>query len=102
MGGIRILNGRYKGAEIILIPGQELVIGRDVHQCQFVIESSWISRVHVRIQYDEQNDCYKITDESKHGTYDSDNCRLPNGETVTYERKSILNIGKNGIQLLLM
>ncbi len=102
MRGIKILNGKYKGAEIKLQSKQELVIGRDVHLCQFVIESSWISRVHVRIQYDDKEDAYLIKDESKHGTYDSDNQRLPNGETVLFERNSIINIGQDGIQILLM
>ena len=102
MGGIKILNGQYKGAEIVLKAQEELVIGRDVHFCQFVIESSWISRIHVKIQYDDKENCYKITDQSKHGTYDADNRRLPNGETVLFERNSILNIGQDGIQILLM
>ena len=102
LGGIKILNGKYKGAEIALNPEQELLIGRDVHFCQFVIESSWVSRIHVKIQYDDKKNCYKITDQSKHGTFDADKKKLPNGETVEFDKNSILNIGLDGIQILLM
>lgn len=102
MGGVKILNGRYEGAEIEILPGQELVIGRDVHQCQFVIESSWISRVHVRIRYDEESGSYKVTDESTHGTFDSDKKRFPNGKTVECARQTIINVGEDGISILLL
>ena len=102
MGGIKILNGKYEGAEIEISPEHELVIGRDVHQCQFVIESSWVSRVHLRIGYDVRKDNYLVTDQSKHGTFDADNNRLPSMKTVRYGRNTVLNIGQDGIRIRLL
>ncbi|MBE5922991.1 MAG: FHA domain-containing protein [Lachnospiraceae bacterium] len=100
MDGIRILNGRYEGAEIAMDTEQELVIGRDVHQCQFVIESAWVSRVHLRIRYDGKK--YLVTDQSRHGTFYTDSNRLPNGVQVECNHNTVLNIGRDGIGILLI
>ena len=101
MGRIQVMNGKYRGALITVPDGEPLLIGRDVHRCQLVLEPRWVSRIHLIIRYDGESDSYLVTDWSKCGTYDYNGMRLPEKREVSCARHTALWIGENGIEILL-
>ncbi|MBR1866419.1 MAG: FHA domain-containing protein [Lachnospiraceae bacterium] len=101
-GAVHVLNGTYKDAVLVLQPGEELVIGRDVNVCQLILEAPWVSRRHCIIAYNRETGFYDVTDVSENGTFAMDAERLPKGERTQLESGTVLVIGTDGIRILLL
>lgn len=75
-GKIRCMGGIYKGAEIELQLGKELVIGRNSEVSQLILDEKDISRKHCSIYYAPEDGNYYVTDFSTYGVYVNDHQRL--------------------------
>lgn len=101
-GALRILNGKYKDAVIVLQAKEEFVIGRDVKQCNFILEAPWVSRVHCTISYDQNEQQYIVTDHSENGTFVQNGERLPRKIAQNVSVGSVIEIGEGRIQLQML
>ena len=101
-GAIRIQNGKYEDQLLVLQKGEILMIGRDINQCNLVLEAPWISKVHCSITYDVTRQCYLVTDYSINGTFLEDGARLPKDQIIELAPGSIVRIGEDGIGLQLL
>lgn len=100
-GTIRILNGKYKDALLFMQDRNPLQIGRDLDQCNFILEAPWVSRLHCVIQYDFKAGCYHIQDVSENGTW-LDGSRMKKREWEDVASSAILWIGEDGTQMQLL
>ena len=85
-GSILCINGPYTGKQFILVPEQEIFIGRDGESCDIVINLPKISRKHMSVIYHKDNGCFELTDLSTNGTYVNNDIRLE--KNVHYEVSS--------------
>lgn len=76
---VRAVEGFFQGGVVPV--GRTLLIGRDSARCQLVypLEMTRISRVHVKIVYDETEKQFTVTDLSTNGVFLQDGTRLPKG-----------------------
>lgn len=102
--GLRGVSGMYSGLTFNLGPGETLTIGRDAKLAQIVISegSDMVSRTHCRISFDQQQNVYLLTDESKNGTFLSDGTRLPPNTPNKMARGAVVCLGdsSNSFRLL--
>ena len=97
---LRGLSGEYAGAEISLLPGQQIFLGSDPAVSSLVFSDPAVSRQHLRIRCTETG-CIELTDLSANGTCLLDGRRLsryvsqefPGGATVFFgNRPEVLRI----------
>ncbi len=88
------VQGEFSGANVPIVSGSEIVIGRDPARCQLVVNGAHISRVHVTIAFDGR--VFRVTDSSTTGTYDLEKGRLPNGQGVLLPSGTHLQLGTTG------
>ena len=101
-GAIRIQNGKYEDQLLVLQKGEILMIGRDINQCNLVLEAPWISKEHCSITFDETQGHYMVTDYSINGTFLEDGARLAKDQATELMPGSIVRIGEDGIGLQLL
>ena len=90
------LSGMYKGAAFPIPENEELIFGRDAAFCHVVIteNAEKISRKHVTISFDPNNNVYVVTDNSSNGTYLADGSRLVANIPVRLRRGTIIYLAK--------
>ncbi len=88
---IKGISGSYTGAQIPIIAGEPLIIGRDPSQCSLVVEGPDISRIHLQIEFDGTN--FQVMDLSTNGTFDLQAGRLPKGVFVAKPAGTYLQLG---------
>ena len=93
--------GMYQGAEIPIIAGEKIIIGRDGENSNLVIPNREISRKHCEITYDAYNQTYVICDYSTNGVYLQDSTRVAVQQPVYLQPGSVIRIGntENTFQL---
>lgn len=100
-GAIRILNGKYKDALLFMQDCNPLLIGRDLDQCNLILEAPWVSRLHCVVKYDFKAGCYYIQDVSENGTW-LDESRMQKQEWESVTSSAVLWIGEDGTQMQLL
>ncbi len=101
-GAIRIQNGKYEDQLLVLQKDEILKIGRDMNQCNLVLEAPWISKEHCSIAYDADKQCYRVTDYSINGTFLENGTRLEKDQPMELTPGSVVRIGEDGIGLQLL
>jgi hypothetical protein len=95
-------HGTNKGYSFELIPGEEVVIGRNPSEANVVIDNSYeqVSGRHVGVTYEQEFDTFRVMDYSLNGTY-VDGTKLENGKEYTFHRGSRIELvdGKNSFRL---
>lgn len=75
-GVLKFISGEYAGAEITLLDGEEIVLGRNSSMSQLVFKSADISRRHCSIRYMANEGYFYITDFSTVGTILNNSVKL--------------------------
>ncbi|MBR2766232.1 MAG: DUF4234 domain-containing protein, partial [Blautia sp.] len=101
-GTIECISGQYKGANILVPPGDELVIGRNAMVSQLVLADGDISRKHCTIVFKAAPDnAYYVTDHSSWGTFLNGNMRLKKDQETYCPVGSKLTLASGNNQFLL-
>lgn len=93
-GKIRCTGGAYAGAEIEIMPEEELVIGRNSTICNLVISEPDISRKHCVIKYTAADGYYYVVDYSTFGVLYNDSHKLEKGVSMKCPVGTKLTLGK--------
>ena len=91
-GCVSILSGSMSGANIPIMDGETLRIGRDPSWASLVLHESQISRRHCSITYSRGQNCYFVLDESQHGTFLSGGSKLDSSAPVRVEKGERLTL----------
>lgn len=84
---IRVVHGSSDLGSWVLLPDEEVFLGRDSTECYITIRDSSISRKHAVICYSSQDGGFYITDISTNGLF------FTNGARFEYGRKYKLGVG---------
>lgn len=103
-GSLSGTRGSFAGAHFDMTGVSELTIGRSPQECQIVLPSdqTQVSHVHVRVRFDQNENCYYVTDFSRYGTYTSRGEQFPNGQPQRAARGTILYLDKHGHNAFLL
>jgi pSer/pThr/pTyr-binding forkhead associated (FHA) protein len=82
----------------IVLPGNNLVIGRDAN-CDIVLQSKRVSRRHLRLEWDGQQ-CFLTDLDSANGTF-LDGADLPINKPVVWPSQAAVRVGHVEIRLQL-
>ena len=93
LGGLLCVNGPYTGKRYSLVPGQEIVVGRDGEQCDIVINLPKISRRHFLITWLKNEECFEITDFSTNGIYINGDIRLEKNNRYEISAGDTIDLG---------
>lgn len=101
-GIIRCSGGSMQGAEITVLNGEMVTIGRDGASCNLILPDRDISRRHCTVQFNASEDCYYVTDYSSFGTRINGTVRLEKEIPTKCSKGSriILGQGNNEFSLL--
>lgn len=95
-GFITGLEGEYKGGVFKILNHEKIVIGRDYHFAEIVIngDNKYVSRIHCSIEYDINTDMYIVVDLSANGTFINDGRdKIPFGQETHIPRGTSVAIG---------
>lgn len=99
---LEAVKGSNKGYSFELIPGEEIIIGRNPAEANIVIDSQYdkISGRHVGVLFETESDIFRVVDYSLNGTY-VDGRKLENGREYIFRRGSYIELvdGKNAFRL---
>lgn len=99
---LEAVRGSNKGYRFELMPGEEVIIGRNPMEANVVIDASYdqVSGRHVGVQYDAEYDKFYVTDYSKNGTY-VDGQKLTTGRQYRFDRGARIELvdGQNAFRL---
>lgn len=87
------VSGMYQGAELVIRPGDKIIIGRDAARSNLVIQDKEISRKHCEITYDAYNQVYILCDCSTNGVYLGDGSRTEAQRPVSLKPGSVIRLG---------
>lgn len=93
IGTITGIKGMFTGAQIPLVSGEELIIGRAADVCHIILEGVEISRKHCVVVYDGTTGNYMVTDSSGNGTFTGNGGRLPSGRMTVLTPGTIICVG---------
>lgn len=96
-GSVMCLSGEFQGYSFPVKYGKELIIGKDPAVCNVVIDLKYktISRKHVGIKYDPQQQIYHVTDYSSNGTYVNNGARLEPNQITYLKKGTVINLGNS-------
>ncbi len=92
-GAIVCVQGDYLGAIIRIKPEQEIVIGRDGENADFVVNLPFVSRCHCTLTYHAHTMEYEVVDHSSNGTFVNGGKRLLPEESYLLKTGSKLSFG---------
>ncbi len=106
-GMIRVLTGKYAGAEIPVCAGEYIVIGRNPKLCHLILDALIVSGVHCKIRFVPEEETFYVLDQSTNGTYQvnhvtGEKILLNKDREEKLSKGSIITLGKGGEQLLLV
>lgn len=90
-GAIVGISGQYAGAKVD-VDNVSIILGRDSHICQLILDGPKISRKHCSISYDSIKKVYVVLDFSSNGTFLEDGTRLESGVINELKPGSIICI----------
>ena len=91
------LAGEYANQEVIVSPGEKIVMGRDADNVNLVFSSEKISKLHCTITFNVKENCYYITDFSKNGTVLGNGKKLTPGVTERVSRGTKITLAGSEI-----
>lgn len=100
-GTLKCIKGAYKGSDIVLRDGEELVIGRNSKMAQLVISDSDISRRHCSIRYRASDGYYYVTDYSSLGTVMNNSQKLATNVETRCPVGTKLTLGSGNNEFIL-
>ena len=100
-GTLKCIKGVYKGSDIVLRDGEELVIGRNSKMAQLVIGDSDISRRHCSIRYRASDGYYYVTDYSSLGTVMNNSQKLATNVETRCPVGTKLTLGSGNNEFIL-
>lgn len=83
-------NGEYAGQELDLPFGDAIVMGRDAQKANLVFSSEKISKIHCKITFSNEENCFYVTDYSRNGVFTNGGRRLNTGKAERLNRGSKL------------
>lgn len=95
------LEGELKDSEILIHPGEQIVVGREPRFSNLVFRDMTISRKHCIIELDLQGD-YFATDYSECGLVTEEGVLFDKFIRTKCKQGSILSIGKAGTKIKLI
>lgn len=98
--GIVCVEGELCGAEIPLIPGESVIVGREPRFANLIFRDLSISRKHCRIELDEREE-YWVTDYSECGIKTEDGMVFETAVRTKCRKGTVLQIGKAGTRIAL-
>ena len=98
-GVITCLSGEYIGGKFYVT--DKIVIGNDPSECNVVLSSKTISRIHCIIKYIPQTDTYTVRDVSKNGTFGANDKRFAKNLEMQVPRMTEIYMGENKDRFLL-
>ncbi len=87
---VRVVSGSINLGQWSIPPDHELSLGRDVNQCDLVINGQSISRKHCTVMYSSSGNYFVLTDYSSNGTFLSDGTRLQPGAAYALDVGSVI------------
>lgn len=95
------LRGEYAGAEIVMLNGEKMVLGRSREKCNLILSNPKVSRKHCEVYYDVAEDKYVMVNCSLNGTYLSGGQMLEHGKRYFLPHGTIFRVDKeNEFRLL--
>ncbi len=94
------IEGELKGSEIMLHPGELVVVGREPRFANLVFRDMTISRKHCIVELDEQGEYY-VTDYSQCDLNAEGDVTFEKGTRTLCPKGTILFIGKAGTKIML-
>lgn len=94
-GSLRCVAGSLLGASVILEPGDVIVIGRDPHVANLIVDDPKVSKKHCSVVYDGERDLYFIVDYSSNGTTLEDGTKLVKEAQTPVERNTNIVLSKS-------
>ncbi|MCC8066112.1 MAG: DUF4234 domain-containing protein [Clostridiales bacterium] len=91
---IRFIKGVYSGAETEIVSGEELIIGRNSSQCNFILSDPDISRKHCSVRYSADDGYFYVTDYSTFGVFMNGSQRLQKGVQTKCPPGTQLSLGE--------
>ena len=88
------LRGEYAGAEIVMMNGEKIVLGRSREKCNLILSNPKVSRKHCEIYYDAVEDKYVIVNCSLNGTFLSGGQLLEQGKRYHLPHGTIFRVDK--------
>jgi len=92
-GKIIVVKGARVGKHYPVRPWEKILIGRDETQCDIVIPTNTVTRVHCEVYYDPGRKMYVVTDMSKNGIILNNEFLLPKNKECDVAPGSTLMIG---------
>lgn len=95
------VKGEYKGCEIEIQEGEEIILGREPKYCDLIFSDKRVSRKHCGIRYDGNKRTYQVIDYSFNGTMFSDGTAAKAGVYSSVPSGTVLYLagGAERIQL---
>ena len=101
-GSLMCINGPYTGKLFGLVPGKEIIIGRDGDSCDIVINLPRVSRKHFFIIYHDDRRVYEVEDVSTNGTFVNGDVRLQKNVRYEIEPGEKIDIGDGAASFRLL
>ena len=91
------ISGMYEGIAFPLELDEELIIGRDAMFSHIVIteKAEKISRKHITVSFEEDDNVYTATDHSSNGTRLEDGTRLETNVPVSLKRGTVIYLAND-------
>lgn len=87
------IRGEYQGAQIPVVNGEWVEIGRST-ECNLILSSQQVSRRHCRLSFDEKGDTYLLINYSMNGTFLGDGKLLEKEMIYRLPHGSVFRVGK--------
>ncbi len=94
------IEGELKDSEILMHPGDQVVVGREPRFANLVFRDMTISRKHCVVELNEQG-VYYVTDYSECGLIAGENIMFEKGTRTLCPKGTVLFIGKAGTKIML-
>lgn len=106
-GVIRVLSGKYAGAEIAVNAREYIIVGRDPKQCHIILDAPIVSGVHCKIRFSPEENVYYVLDRSTNGTFLVNNATGGKSALIKEQENrlvkgSTISIGNSGDKILLV
>ena len=100
-GAIICTKGSMQGAEINILDGEMVTIGRDGAASNLILPDRDISRRHCTVQFNAAENCYYVTDYSSLGTQMNGSVRLEKEMPTRCSRGTRLMLGQGNNEFIL-
>ena len=102
--GIYVMTGSMGGAQMKMMAGEKLFLGKDPKFANLVFDRSYVkvSRTHCSVAYDAQNDRYVVVDLSSNGTYFENGRRMVAKQSTYVAHGEVIKLADDGCKIRLL